>query len=51
MNNTEIDKNKLNAMYSEIRALEATNLRTGENSDTDMVKKIMNIIHRRANSR
>ncbi len=49
MSSIEVDEEVLNNIFFDIRVLEGINIRTGEFSDQDMVKKIANIILKEAN--
>ncbi len=44
MNSVEVDEEILNRIFTHVRLLEGNNLKTGEFSDKDMVKKIIQII-------
>lgn len=44
MNSIEVDEEILNRIFRHVRLLEGDNLKTGELSDRDMVKKIIQII-------
>lgn len=44
MNSVEVDEEVLNRIFTHVRILEGNNLKTGEFSDKDMVKKIIQII-------
>lgn len=44
MNSVEVDEEVLNRIFTHVRLLEGNNLKTGEFSDKDMVKKIIQII-------
>ena len=49
MSSIEVDEDVLNNIFFDVRVLEGINIRTGEFSDQDMVKKIANIILKEAN--
>ena len=44
MNSVEVDEEVLNRIFTHVRILEGNNLKTGEFSDKDMIKKIIQII-------
>ena len=49
MSSIEVDEEVLNNIFFDVRVLEGINIRTGEFSDQDMVKKIASIILKEAN--
>lgn len=49
MSSIEVDDEVLKKILFDVRLLEGANIRTGEFSDPDMVKKIANIILKEAN--
>lgn len=46
MSSIEIDEKVLNDIFISVRILESNNLKTGEFTDTEMVKQIVRIIGR-----
>ena len=48
MEKSEVDRQKLQSMYLEIRSLEAENIKTGKFDDKTMVRRIAQIIQKYA---